>query len=268
LESFTRELTAEEQEQMINKIANEVIKRRLETVAIMFLESIKPMSYIGSQLAMVFVGPFLAIFGDLGINYIKFFDKRENVETLLRRIEEMTKTRDEDEKKAKEDGKSLSKTFNLRLDLLPGFLVRQEVTKSEESSGTIGVSGRESAGGGSAAISFYKADCAPTSLPQFISDHLKREVMQQALMLPSDALLSEIERKEDVKIRGHRTSMTAYEWLDSQGQKGRVECYGFWCDRSQRCLFLGMKTRPLKGEKAEKDHIRDLRMILGSLKCH
>jgi hypothetical protein len=29
-----------------------------------------------------------------------------------------------------------------------------------------------------------------------------------------------------------------------------------------------MKTRPLKGEKGEKDHVRDLKMILGSLKCH
>jgi len=268
LESFTRELTAEEQEQMINKIANEVIKRRLETVAIMFLESIKPMSYIGSQLAMVFVGPFLAIFGDLGINYIKFFDKRENVENLLRKIEEMTKTRDEDEKKAKEDGKSLSKMFNLRLDLLPGFLVREEVTKSEESSGMIGISGKESVGGGSVAISYDKANCAPTSLEEFLSDRLKTEAVQQALTVPSDTLLREIEKKADLKIRGHKTTMTAYEWVDSQGQRGRAECYGFWCDKTQRSLFLGMKTKPLKGEKGEKDHIRDLRMILGSLKCH
>jgi hypothetical protein len=91
---------------------------------------------------MVFVGPFLAIFGDFGINYIKFFEKRDNVEKLLQKIEEQTKVRDEDEKKAREDGKTISKMSKLRLDLLPGFLLRPEITKCEESSGTIGVSGK------------------------------------------------------------------------------------------------------------------------------
>lgn len=268
MESFTRELTPEEQEQMIDKIAAEVLKRRLETVAIMFLESIKPITYVGSQLAIVFVGPFLTVFGDFGINYIKFFENRQNVEKLLQKIEEQTKTRDEDEKKAKEDGKAISKTFNLRLGLLPGFLLRQEVTKSGESTGMIGIAGKESAGGGFIAISFEKTESSPSGLASAVSDQLRKEETQQALTLSSDTLLREIEKKEDMKMRGHKTSMIVYEWLDPAGQKGRVECYGFWCNKAQRLLFLGMRTRPLKGDKTEKDHIKDLRTILGSLKCH
>jgi hypothetical protein len=267
LESFTRELTQEEQDKMIDKIAGEVLKRRLETVAIMFLESIKPMSYIGSQLAMVFVGPFLSIFGDFGINYIKFFEKRDNVEKLLLKIEEQTKLRDDDEKKAREDGKTISKMSNLRLDPLPGFLLKQEVTKCEESSGTIGISGRESTGG-SVAVVYEKAESPPPSLASAASDYLKREGTQQALVLPADATLRELENKEEFKIRRHETSMVVYEWLDAAGQKGRVECYGLWCDKTKRFFLLGMRTGPLKGDKTDRDKIRDLRAILGSFKCH
>jgi hypothetical protein len=266
VESFTRELTPEEQEQMINKIANEVIKRRLEAVAIMFLESIKPISYVGSQLAMVFVGPFLAIFGDLGINYIRFFEKRDNVEKLLRKIEEETKTRDEEEKKAKEESKAISKRFNLRLDLLPGFCLREEVTRSEERSGTIGVSGKESMGG-LVTVSFENTETSPPDLAQIVSDHLSKEHIRQALMLSQETLLKEIKR-EELKIRGHKACMTTYEWLDPTGLRGRIESYGLWCNKTQRLFLMGMKTRPLKGDKTEKDHVRDLRMILGSLKCH
>jgi len=268
LESFTRELTTEEEARMIDRIAAEVIKRRLETVAIMFLESIKPMSYVGSQLAMVFVGPFLAIFGDLGINYIKFFDKRANVEKLLQKIEEQTKIRDEEEKKAKEDGKLISSKFRFRVDLLPGFSLREEVTRCEEGSGILGISRKESAGGGFVAISFETTDASSPSLRHTVSDHFDREDMRQALMLPSDTSLREVKTKENLKIRGHQACALVYEWYDQTGQKGIVECYGLWCNKTRRNLVLGMKTGPLRGDKSEKGQISDLRAVLGSLKCH
>jgi len=268
VESFTRELTLEEEARMIDRIAAEVIKRRLETVAIMFLESIKPMSYIGSQLAMVFVGPFLSIFGDLGVNYIKFFDKRENVEKLLLKIEEQVKIRDEEEKKAKEDGKLISNRFHVRLDLLPGFSIREEATRGEEASGMVGISRKESAGGGFLAVYFETTESPPPSLPHVISAHLDRENIRQALMLSQDTLLREVERREDIKIRGHQACVTIYEWRDPAGRNGIAECYGLWCNKTRRSLILSMKTGPLRGEKAEKDQTRDLRMILGSLKCH
>jgi hypothetical protein len=77
------------------------MKRGLEAAAVMFLESIKPISFIGSQFSMVLVAPYLSIFGDMGIDYIKFFEKRENVERLLKRLEDEIKVRDEDKQKAK-----------------------------------------------------------------------------------------------------------------------------------------------------------------------
>jgi len=253
---------------MMDRIAAEVIKRRLETVAIMFLESIKPMSYVGSQLAMVFVGPFLAIFGDLGINYIKFFDKRANVEKLLQKIEEQTKIRDEEEKKAKEDGKLISSKFRFRVDLLPGFSLREEVMRCGEGLGMLGISRKESAGGGFVAVSFETAEASPASLSQTISSHLDKEDMRQALMLPQDTLLREMEKKENLKIRGHEACASIYEWRDLTGQNGIVECHGLWCNKTRRILVFGMKTGPLRGEKGEKGQVSDLRAVLGSLKCH
>lgn len=268
MESFARELTAEEEARMMDRIASEVIKRRLETVAIMFLESIKPMSYVGSQLAMVFVGPFLAIFGDLGINYIKFFDKRENVEKLLQKIEEQTKIRDEEEKKAKEDGKLISNRFRFRLDLLPGLSLREDVTRCGESSGMLGISRKESAGGGFVAVSFETAETPPASLSDAISAHFDRGDIREALTLPQDTFLREVGKKENLKIRGHQACASIYEWRDPAGQSGIVECYGLWCNRSRRIFIFGMKTEPLRGEKGEKGQVNDLRAVLGSLKCH
>ena len=267
VESFARELTAEEEARMMDRIASEVIKRRLETVAIMFLESIKPMSYVGSQLAMVFVGPFLAVFGDLGINYIKFFDKRENVEKLLQKIEEQTKIRDEEEKKAKEDGKLISNRFRFRLDLLPGFSLREDVTRCEESSGILGISRKESDGGGFVAICFEAAESSPPNLLEAISAHFEREDLRQALVLSQDTILRMV-KSDGIKIRGHQACAVTYEWREPAGRNGIAESYGLWCNKTRRLLILSMKTGPLSGAKVEKDQIRDLRIVFGSLKCH
>jgi len=268
VESFTRELTPEEEARMIDRIADEVIKRKLETVAIMFLESIKPMSYVGSQLAMVFVGPFLAIFGDLGINYIKFFDKRDNVEKLLLKIEEQAKTRTEEEKRAKEEGKQISGRFHFRLDLLPGFSLQEDVTSGKENSGIVSISAKESAGGGRLAISFENSETSPSDMRQTISAHFEKRETRDALKLSPDTILREVQEKENVKVRGHQASMTAYEWRDPAGLNGIVESYGLWCNKTRRLFILTMRTGPLKGDKVEKNRIRDLRMVLGSLKCH
>jgi hypothetical protein len=267
VESFARELTAEEEARMIDRIAAEVIKRRLETVAIMFLESVKPMSYIGSQLAMVFVGPFLAVFGDLGVNYIKFFDKRENVEKLLLKIEEQVKIRDEDEKRAKEESKLISNRFRFRVDLLPGCSLREEVTRCEEKSGILGISRKEAAGGGFVAISFETAESSPLNVLEMISAQFEREDIRQALMLSEDTALRMV-KNESIKIRGHQACAVFYEWHEPAGRKGIAESYGLWCNKTKRFLILNMKTGPLTGAKAEKDQTRDLRAILGSIKCH
>lgn len=261
--SLLRELTPADEEQIINRITDEVMKRELEAVAIMFLETVKPISFIGSQLGLVFVAPFLSIFGDLGIDYIRFFEKRENVEKLLKKLEEEIKIRDEDKQKAKELKKQISDTFGFRIDILPGFSL-QDATQNG-SSGLIGFTRKDS--WGTFAISFITVDSPPSEILNEISTNLNNENVRRALMLSQDMILSRIESKQNLRIKGHKTSKAIYNWSNNQGQ-GILEGYGFWCDKTKRLFLLTMRAGPLTGEKKDKEQTQNLRYQLGSINCH
>lgn len=83
------ELTEENKKELMKKIADQVVKRQLTVPTIMFLESIKPLSFIGSQ-AMIFFNPLAQIvypteiYGRLQM----MFEDRANVELLIQTIEE------------------------------------------------------------------------------------------------------------------------------------------------------------------------------------
>lgn len=74
---------------LIDKLAKMVTERHLGVVAIVLLESIKPLSFLGSQV-MVSLDPFVAAFFKPE-EYRKFYrmiENRENVEKLIKKIEE------------------------------------------------------------------------------------------------------------------------------------------------------------------------------------
>ena len=87
------ELSEEEVEEMIRGVAERVHELGLETAAILFLETSKPLASVGGTLGRVFVWPFLPVFGEEGDVYgqraIEVFSKRRNVERLIELIEEM-----------------------------------------------------------------------------------------------------------------------------------------------------------------------------------
>lgn len=264
-----RDLTHDEEERIINRIASEVLKRGLEIPSIMFLESIKPVSRIGSQLSMFFIAPFLSIFGDLGVDYIKFFDKQENVEKLLQRIESEIKRKDEEKQKAKEQAKIIAEKFNFRLDLLPGFSIQGKITGTRLGSSIVGIERKDSAGGGLAAITFASIDHAPLDMLNEISRYLNDKDILEALLLSQHMFLKKRESKQNVgKLKGHKISMASYEWNNGEGKRGILETYGIWCDRTRRLFILGMRTTPMAEQKHEKDQIKDLRLMLGSIRCH
>ncbi len=80
----------DERDSLIDKIASAVIARRMETPAILFLEMHKPLSYIASQ-GLVVSSPFVAplVGFDNVQRAVKLLEDRENVERLIRHIEEM-----------------------------------------------------------------------------------------------------------------------------------------------------------------------------------
>ena len=74
---------------MIERVALQIKKRHLETPAILFLEMHKPLANVAGHAAIAF-SPFVMPF--LGFKtvdeYSLFFSDRENIETLIRCLEE------------------------------------------------------------------------------------------------------------------------------------------------------------------------------------
>jgi hypothetical protein len=91
---WDEEVTPEEETRVIEWAAHEFHKYGLDAAAILFLESGKPLAFIGSQIGSVFVMPFLPFFGDSaytkGDKFFKVFQKDSNLERLIKRLEELS----------------------------------------------------------------------------------------------------------------------------------------------------------------------------------
>ncbi len=86
------DLTDSERDELIEKIAGGVMRRRMETPAILFLEMHKPLSFIGSQALIVgspFLGPFVGVENVHRVS--RLLSERSNVERLISRIEELSR---------------------------------------------------------------------------------------------------------------------------------------------------------------------------------
>ena len=91
----TDELTEEEEQRLIDKIAKGVHDRGLGDAAILFLHSTWPLSFVASQLAIVALAPLYMMF-DLDLpKYTSFFAKKENGNRIIDRIEELSKVKPE-----------------------------------------------------------------------------------------------------------------------------------------------------------------------------
>lgn len=79
----------EAEDKILERMAAKVVEWKMTVPAILFLESVKPLNFIGAQ-AMVFFEPFVQTLFNLK-DYDTFrimMEKRENVEKLLLKIEE------------------------------------------------------------------------------------------------------------------------------------------------------------------------------------
>lgn len=90
-EFWKEPLNEAQKAQLIDALAQQVVKRGLSTPAVLFLELHKPLAFIGSQTAIVF-SPFLApFFGFERVDqYTQLLSERENWERLVERIEELS----------------------------------------------------------------------------------------------------------------------------------------------------------------------------------
>ena len=84
------DITLARREELLTKMARRIVDMRLTPLAVVMLESGKPVSFVGSQL-MVFLGPIVtAVFPFQGYDEVAaLFEERENVERFIRKIEQL-----------------------------------------------------------------------------------------------------------------------------------------------------------------------------------
>ena len=78
----------EKDQALFDRLADFVIRRKMTAPAILFLESTKPLNFIGSQFLVV-MGPLIKIFFNIAEydRIVELMEKRENVERLICSIE-------------------------------------------------------------------------------------------------------------------------------------------------------------------------------------
>jgi hypothetical protein len=121
----------DEENAILEKVAIKVIHWRMAVPAILFLESVKPLNYIGSQV-MVFFEPMVQTifnFKDYD-NFRMAMERRENVENLLQKIEKYDALMYDREKAIKKFMKAEKKKWKWHQRYLG--IVRPKVTLPEE----------------------------------------------------------------------------------------------------------------------------------------
>jgi len=73
---------------LLTDLARKIVRRRLSVPAIFFLETAKPLNYVGAQ-AMVFFGPFVQVLFESPNyeRYTELLERRPTLELLLQMIE-------------------------------------------------------------------------------------------------------------------------------------------------------------------------------------
>jgi hypothetical protein len=92
---------------LIRKVAERIVGMRMTVPAIFFLESSKPLAFLGSQL-LIFLEPFVQTLFNFR-QYQRFaflMEDRTNWESLIRKVEELEAEHTEKEKQAKLEKKA------------------------------------------------------------------------------------------------------------------------------------------------------------------
>jgi hypothetical protein len=85
-------LSPEQEEKLIERLAKLVVRYGMEPPALITLTAFKPISTITSLTVLFWIAPFLDIAGMHGYEYSLLFAKKENVERLINKIEELSKS--------------------------------------------------------------------------------------------------------------------------------------------------------------------------------
>jgi hypothetical protein len=100
-----------EQRAIVDGLADWVVRRGMTVPAILFLETVKPLSYVGSQVVVFFSPVLEVLFSSVSITAFQgMMEDRNNVELLLREIERRDAEAVKKQKEAKAREKAMRKT--------------------------------------------------------------------------------------------------------------------------------------------------------------
>ncbi|MBM3466063.1 MAG: hypothetical protein FJX76_28575 [Armatimonadetes bacterium] len=88
IELTTPTASDESDEAFLERIADAIVRRRMSAPAILLLESVKPLNFVGNQL-MVFMDPIIKLFADIPdyARLTRMLENRDTIERLLQAIE-------------------------------------------------------------------------------------------------------------------------------------------------------------------------------------
>ena len=100
---MTEEGLSEDDRALIARLSDWLVERRLETPAVLFLESVRPLSFVGAQ-GMYFLEPFARGIFDVTEyeRLARLLERRPNIEELVRAIEDAADAREAEERKRKQ----------------------------------------------------------------------------------------------------------------------------------------------------------------------
>lgn len=114
------ELTPEEEEEIIKRVAEKISEYGMNAAAVLMLQTFKPMAYIGGQMGRFFISPLLYGLGDkisLGSEKLFIvFENRDNIEKLIRMLEQ--KAEEETKKKEGAEKRDIKETVGAPLKRL------------------------------------------------------------------------------------------------------------------------------------------------------
>jgi len=101
---FASDVTPERKQELFNKVAKRIVDMRLTPLAVVTLESVKPLTFVGSQLMVFFQPIFSAVFPFKQYEeFAALLEERNNLEEFITVIE---KLEDERSDRKAEDNKN------------------------------------------------------------------------------------------------------------------------------------------------------------------
>jgi len=109
--STNKSYKSDRETELINKVARKIVDSEVEIPAIWLLQTIKPLTFIGGELSYFYLAPFLPFLDDLGYTFLDTFEKRKNIEILIKTVERLGKEKSKEKKKTKQPN-MLNKLIN------------------------------------------------------------------------------------------------------------------------------------------------------------